>query len=1042
MRESVLALLLSFFLAFPLFGEVLRFPSLSPDGKQVAFTYRGDIWSYGLEEGRAQRVTDNEAFEGYAAFSPDGEWIAFSSKRSGNYDVYVVSAQGGIPRRLTFHSGDDLVTGWGADGKEILFQSNRKNMNGLYRVPFEGGGARPLWKEFWMVSSWGREAPDGKSLVFNTSSEAYAYWWREGYRGSNGADLWLYRKEKGSFLKLTEDQGNDLFPAWAADGKSLYYSAHPKGECQNLFRISAQGGKPEKITSFTSGTLRWVTSASRAPRVVFEHDHKLWLYDASTGETKPLPILLPSDTKGPDLFRTKVSKLDGFSLSPDNRKLLLLARGRLYLSDKEGKLVTPLTEGGSRAEDPLWDRDSQRIYYLSDKEGEVHLFAMDPLAPEKEERLTKSPLLRQTLKISPDGRYLSFVAAKKRLTLLDLKTKNERVLVEAQLSGLQGADYSWSPDSKRIYYTFTPYWEGDLAVVDVATAQVTLLTKNPFSESEPVLSPDGKRLYFAGNYEGHSFPDRSGQSDLFFLPLSPEREVFPEELIGKLFQKEEKKDGSKEPLFAIPLPLSPERAEKERVRITSTVDRNESLPLPAPDGKRVAFVKEGDELCLLTFGPDNKVEKVETLASNIAVDSYCWDSQGEALWILSRGGLIRFNLGDRSRKPVPFSLPFEVERKREYRQVFREVWRTLRDFYYDSNFHGTSWEKVRQEYEPLVESSWTEEDFYLTLNEMLGTLNSSHLRVTAPPAPVVEEENSGAMGATLLWDSEKGLYRLDQILKDGPLDKALEGKAPEGSLWVVAFDGKPLVGNEDPEKHLLGRSERRVLVTLRDGVGKERVLAVKAGSVLQDLMLLYNGWEEGCRERVHRLSEGRLGYLHMKNMGWDDWLRFSRELEMEMEGREGIILDLRYNNGGNVHDQVLNTLIKRVYSTWKMRDYGMVTQPTYAIGPRPVTLLINEASLSDAEMTANGFKELKLGALVGETTYGWLIFTSGRSLLNGGFFRIPYWGCYTLSGQDLETHGGVVPDYRVPLTPDQIVAGSDPQLEKAVEVTLAKLKGK
>ena len=161
-----------------------------------------------------------------------------------------------------------------------------------------------------------------------------------------------------------------------------------------------------------------------------------------------------------------------------------------------------------------------------------------------------------------------------------------------------------------------------------------------------------------------------------------------------------------------------------------------------------------------------------------------------------------------------------------------------------------------------------------------------------------------------------------------------------------------------------------------------------------------------------------------------------------MEGREGIILDLRYNNGGNVHDQVLNTLIKRVYSTWKMRDYGMVTQPTYAIGPRPVTLLINEASLSDAEMTANGFKELKLGALVGETTYGWLIFTSGRSLLNGGFFRIPYWGCYTLSGQDLETHGGVVPDYRVPLTPDQIVAGSDPQLEKAVEVTLAKLKGK
>ncbi len=1014
-------------------ADALRFPALSPDGALVAFSYQGDIWIYNLKNGSLRRLTVHKAFEGWPLFSPDGRYIAFSSKRYGNFDVFVVPVKGGVPRRLTYHTADDMVNSWTPDSKYLIFHSSRQNRVSLYKIPVRGGTPVRIFPGFWAIPHFARVSPDGRKIIFNNSYESLRFWWRRGYRGSFNADIILYDFPTRRFTQLTSYTGNDLFPNWSPDGTRVIFVSDRDFQTQNVFELSLKDKSIRRITDFRNGWVRWLNVSFARNLAIFERNYRLWLLDLKTGKTWPLNLKISSDIKENFEKWEELKKVESFAASPDRKKIALIARGEIFVCDMEGKLLRRITESPWRESEVIWDSDSRHIFFVSDKGGNLNIYRVDALQPESWEPVAAGKEEEWQIKLSPDGRYLAYLKGKKELMIYNIEKKKRRLIYRGQLAGLGGADYCWSPDSRWIVIGDTFYWERDPVAINVETGEKIRLFKNTMDESNYSWSPDGRFLLFVANYTGHSFPDRTGQYDVYMLPLQRYPEKFEEDLYEKLFErpkKEEKKE--------IRVKIDEKDAEKRKIRITRSL-QSEFSPVFSPDSRKIAFLSRNNsrtELWVVELDELDRVKSSRMIYSGSSLSGLRWLNK-ETLIFLSSGRIMK--LKENSKKPVPVKFFYKVklDRRKEFVQMFNEIWNTLEEFYYDPKFHGANWHRIKQIYLPLVRECYTDEEFYLLMNEMFGELNSSHLGIYPPSAR--PEEITASIGAELEVDAKTGLFLIKRLIKHGPLYRT--GRKLAG-FYLLEIDGEPVSSDRNLYKLLNGKVGKRVklLVNSRpERYGAEKVF-IKTISYSEEKELRYNEWEELCRERVHRWSGDRIGYVHMKNMGWSELLRFYRELEKETLHSKALILDIRFNTGGNVHDQVLNTLIKRIYAKWRIRDFRFTYQPSYAVRPKPMVLLINEFSLSDAEMTANGFKELRLGTVIGNTTYGWLIFTTGKRLLNGAFFRIPFWGCYTLSGIDLETSGGVRPHIKVVNTFEDRVKGRDPQLRKAVEYLLEKFK--
>lgn len=1030
MRKIILLLVL---MVFFVSADVLRFPALSPDGNSLAFSCQGDIWIYNFGNKSLKRLTVHNAFEGWPVFSPDGRYIAFSSKRYGNFDVFVVPVEGGIPRRLTYHTSDDIVNSWTPDSKFIIFHSSRKNQVSLYKVSIKGGTPARIFPGFWAIPNFAKVSPDGEKIIFNNSWESFRFWWRRGYKGSFNADIILYDFMKKRFEQLTEHLGNDLFPNWSPDGQRVIFVSDRDYRTQNVFELDLRKRKFRRLTNFKKGWVRWLNVAFSKELAVFERNYRLWMLNLKTGDLKPLDFSVASDVKeNPEKWQ-ELKRVEVFAVSPDGKKLALISRGDIFVCDKDGKYLRRITDSVWRESEIIWDSDSRHIFFVSDKGGSLNIYRVDAVNPKKWVPIATSRSEEWQIKLSPDGKYLAYVEGKKKLYVYDLKKRESKVIYEGQLAGLWGADFAWSPDSRWIVIGDTFYWEKDPVVINVENGRKIRLFENTMDESYYNWSPDGRFLVFVANYTGHSFPDRTGQYDVYMLPLFRYPEKFKESLYEKLFEKpkkEEKKEAN--------VKIDAKDAEKRKIRITSTL-QNESSPVFSPDGKKIAFISSNNdkrELWIVELDELDKVKSTRMIYSAPSLSSLRWLDR-KTLIFLSNGKVMKLKEGSKNPVSVRFFYKVKVDRRGEFVQMFNEIWNSLEEFYYDPDFHGANWKRVRETYLPLVRECYTDEEFYFLMNEMFGELNSSHLGIYPPRKK--PEEVTAAIGAELEQDPKSGLFVIKKVIKHGPLYKT--GKKVEG-FYLLAVDGTSVTSKDNLYRLLNGKVGKRLELLVNSKPSKTGALKifVKPISYSEEKDLLYDEWEELCRERVHKWSKGKIGYVHMKNMGWSELLKFYRNLEKEILHRKALIFDIRFNTGGNVHDQVLNTLIKKIYAKWKIRDFRFTYQPSFAVRPKPMVLLINEFSLSDAEMTANGFKELKLGTIIGNTTYGWLIFTTGKRLINGAYFRIPFWGCYTLTGLDLETSGGVQPHIKVINTFEDRVKGRDPQLRRAVEYLLKKIK--
>ncbi len=1022
-----------------------RYPAISPDGSQIAFSYMGDLWLVPSAGGKATRLTDHVSYDREPLWSPDGRWLAFTSNRQGSNDVYILSARGGTPRQLTFHTGDDVATDFTPDGLWIIFRSNRSSPSSLFKVSIDGGNALPVLDTYWSWPYGAKLSPDGKSLLFSLGMENGS-WWRRGYRGSNTAKVWVHDLVEDKARLVVGDSSNAFWPAWGPDGQRFYFVSDRDFGTKNIWTADKNGTDPRRVTEFKQHDVKWLSVAREAPLAVYEREFGIWLTDLKMGDSHAVAIEAPAETKENRVFFVENDPVSEFRLSPDGKKIAAVVRGDIFVMSREGGYARNITQTPWRERDMDWDKESKNLVYVSDIDANPDLHIVSALGDDKPRRLTHSEDDELAPRFSPDGKWIAYYRGKRQIRLVQPDGKEDRLLLEDDFGGRFAGKFAWSPDNRYLAVVVRRNANMDIIALDVQSGQKTLLTNTAYDEEDAVWSSDGKFMLFISNRFGHSFPEFTGKWDIYQVRFEPKKPEFEEDKFEELFKVKDEKEPEKakpeekkEEKPKVEVNLNLENLDLQTETVTDTLGNDSEFVLSPKDDSTVYFISDIDGKSHLWKTSLEKKErgKYEPFMAQIASPRELqMDREGKELYYLSAGKIGRIDLSGNKNEAVSFNSKIEVDKVSDYEQVLAELYYTLEHYFYDAELHRIDWKKLYEQYRPVLQQVREDQDFYDYANEMIGHLNSSHTGIGGPRGQRIEEP-SAHLGA--VWEFTADKVILKRIIKDGPL--YLHRNSIAAGDELVAVNGKAIDAKQSIWKHLNGLLEKRVRLTLKNPkTQKSADVSVMPISTGAENLLLLEEWIESRREMVRAKTGDRIAYIHMRAMGGRDLERFLKELERDAIPRQGLILDLRYNFGGNVHDRVLQALTKPVYAKWRVRGLSETPQSTFGITDKPVVLLINEVTLSDGEMTSNGFKTLKRGPVVGNTTYGWLIFTTGVRLMNGGFFRLPFWGCYTLDGNDLETSGGVKPDIVVINDLNDELMNRDPQLEKAIAVALDLLK--
>lgn len=1019
--------------------EPIRFartPDISPDGKLVAFSYLGDIWTVETIGGIARPVTMHEAHDIYPCFSPDGRWIAFSSNRHGSYDVFVVAAQGGKPRRLTFDSATDVVNGWSPDGKTILFTSTRSMeypaSAELYSVPFEGGRVRRI------------TVNEGREGVYSPRGDQIAYvrgpglWYRKGYRGSANDDIWISDADGHDNRQLTKANCQDNSPMWSADGQYLYYVSEVMGTPANIVKQDANGrSMPQLMTFHKEDGVRKARISRDGEWIVYECGADLWV--ASTHEGYPprkLAIEVNADDKtNPDKTETFTSGATEFALTADEEHVAFVVRGDIFLMP-----IKPPAGGGKVAltrltDHPAYDHgialapDGSKMLFLSDRNGHEDIYLLEPEEAGKKlwqasqfkiKQLTDTSEPEMGISFAPDGNRVAFVRAGKLWTMKPDGTDQKLVVSQNEV-----IDYEWSPDSKWLAFArMDGSSASEVYIMPAEGGEARNVTRYATYNSGITWSTKGMKLAFLS--------ERRNIPGMYVLPL----------------QKPTAKDAA---------PSSDIDWDDIHLRVEQPV------PLPAregaisPDGSKIAFRSAGgstgDDLYV---AGTNRRQLSRVTTSNAGPQQIQWSKRyTDVVYFRDRTGHLRMarmglagllsptpsssadSAGSADAATIPFRVKMTIRRAEEYQEIFDQSWRYLSEHFYDAKFHGVDWNSLRNKYRPLVKHCALKEDLYALISLLLGELNASHLGISGVlNAP---DELTAELGL-IFDDGYRGPgYKIAEVIKRGPADKRGLG-LKKGDI-ILAVDGTELTEQTSLSKLLNGKTDEIVSLQvvsaggdLKDPKARRKVETAAVGRETI-LPLMYDRWVQHNAARVKELSGGKLGYIHIPSMSEAGLDQFVRSLYSDNLDKEAIVLDVRYNSGGFTHDQVLNYLGAREHTVFRHRDgaEGWVLRSYDRKWNRPLVLLINNRSFSDAEIFPSAFRTLGLGKLVGQTTGGMVIGTISVRLIDGSQFQIPRTGVYTLAGVNMEREG-VAPDVVVENNPDQLALGHDAQLDKAVDV--------
>ncbi len=1015
--------------------RMARTPDISPDGKQIAFTYLGDIWTVDSSGGLARPLTQHLAHDYYPRFSPDGKWVAFGSNRHGSYDVFVVPTRGGKPRRLTFDSASDVPAGWTPDSKQILFVSNRSTDYpghfDLYSVPVEGGRVQRL------TSTEAREgaySPKGDQIAY---SRGPGEWYRKGYRGSSNNDIWICDANGTNHRQFTTFPGQDNSPMWSLDGNTLYFVSEVFGTPANVVMQDIKDkSKPVLVTADPAGkpfhtldAVRQARISANGETIVYECGADLWLVSTKPGsQPRKLAIEINTDDKtNPERTITFTQRATEFALSRDEQFIAFVVHGEIFMRPvlTSSTQTRRLTNNPANDHGIAWAPDSSKMVFISDRNGHEDLYLIEADDPErprftqahtfKVKQLTNTADAESGVSFSPDGKRVTFLRSS-RLWSMNPDGTDQKVLVDTP----RIVDYEWSPDGRYIVFARVDgSFASELYIIPSAGGEAKNVTRFATENIGVTWSGDGNRLAFLSH--------RRGTTSLYVQSLQ--------------------KDA------AAGAPTSKDIDFEDihhRVRGVTNMEAREGAI--NSDGSHIAFAStsQGSDDLWVANVTTGSVMRVTT--NNLKPTQITWSRLSpRLLFFRDRDGQIYLgnippvttgssgsSSGSSPTALLPFRAKMIVNDSEQFLEMFDQSWRYLAEHFYDKHFHGADWKQVRERYRPLVKHVALKEDLFTLLYLMMGELNASHLGVSGSSSS--PEEMTADLG--LIFDDAyrgRGL-KIADVLKRGPADK--RGLSLKPGEFILAIDGTEITAATNVNKLLNDKVGEAILLhvsanaaaDLKDKMAVRR-LEVRGASRDSTMPLMYERWIERNARRVAEMSSGKLGYIHIPSMNEAGLDRFVRSLYSDNFDKEAIVLDVRFNGGGFTHDQVLNYLGSKAHTIFRFRDggEGQVIRAFDRKWSKPVVLLINNRCFSDAEIFPHAFRKLGLGKLVGEATGGHVIGTTSFSLIDGSRFQIPRVGVYTIDGKNMDREG-VKPDIEVIPHPDQMAKGLDAQLERAIEV--------
>ncbi|MFO7978739.1 MAG: S41 family peptidase [Bacteroidales bacterium] len=1010
-------------------------PSLSPDGRTIVFSYETDLWKVDVQGGNASRITGMAGREFLPRFSPDGRWIAFSATVDGNTNIFVVPAQGGEIRQLTFHQSDDLLESWTWDSRYVYFSSNRANMNSIYKVALDGGTPVRLFDHYFNVPHHLAENPVSGDFIFTDSWESLRFAHRKRYVGAHNPDLLSYNPKTKAFSKLTQYEGKDMWPTVDRQG-NLYFASDELNKEYNLYAL--RDNAKTSLTSFQTSIGRPQVSADGS-KIVFEKDYQIMVYDVASGKTNTPDIKLyqQNSLSFEQSFQVK-GNITTFDVSPDKKKLAFVSRGELFVSDVEGKFVRQVvTNPLERVTEVMWAHDNKTLFFLRTNNGWTNLYAVDANGKGKERIIEEKPESARMLTMSPDRKSGVYLSGRNHVMLLDAANLTTQILVTDELWGFQNSAPRFSPDGSHIVFTAFRNFEQNILVHDIKNNETIELTKTGVSERLPWWSPCGRYIYFVTDRYQANYPRGNTQDRIYRIPLQRIQADKKSERFDALFQEQDEEKNKDPEVVSIDLERIHERWEPVNVaRIGKQWSpyvfriKNEDILLFTSNHDEGSFVLWKKEL---TPFEDPDVVRIEGARPGMNAQVV---NAGDELFMLAQGNIHKINLSQNKTEAINITHTFSRNLANEFSQIFYETWASIAENFYSDDFHGVDWEAKRDQYASQLPHVRTRQNLRVLLNDMLGELNASHTGFSSNGEEEKSFYSARIAESGIVFDNQRP-FLVKEILPDSHLD--LTGEPVRPGDVLVAVNGKR-TRLEDNRNQLFYYSSLpdELLLTFSRG-DNEFEVRVKPHTMGQMDAFYYDQWIAANREYVAEQSGGRLGYVFMKDMGQGSLEQFLIDMTTHAMNKEGLIVDIRFNRGGNVHDEVLQFLSQRPYLTWKYRGGELAPQPNFSPSGSPITLLINERSLSDAEMTAEGFRALDLGTIIGTETYRWIIFTSGKSMVDGSYCRLPSWGCYTLDGRNLEMTG-VAPDIEVHNSFEDRLNNNDPQLDKAIEHLMGTLK--
>jgi Tol biopolymer transport system component/C-terminal processing protease CtpA/Prc len=1053
-------------------------PAISPDGSQIAFASGGDIWTVPATGGDARLLISHPATESRPHWSPDGRRLAFVSTRTGAGDVYVLTLDTGDVTRITWDDAGEQLDGWSADGDWLYIFSNSRDvagMNDVLRVRATGGTPMPVTSERYTSEFFASPSPDGRRVAFTARGVASAQWWRRGHSHLDESEIWI-RDAAGAYQQAVGRGAKALWPMWSPDGRNLYYMSDRSG-AENIWQTPAGardaggGDQARPLTTFTNGRVLWPTISRDGRTIAFERNFGIWTLNTGTRDVREVPIRRIGAPAGAAVDRLRLTnQIRELALSPDGKKFLFVVRGEIFAaSAQQGGDAQRITRTAGNESQVVWAPDSVRAAYVSDRNGVAQLFLYD-IAAEKEERLTTGTQPDYAPVFSPDGSMLAFFRDRRELRVIDLKTKQERLLAGGTFPGSidATAPIVFSPDSRWVAFTSSGarmFTNVSLVPAAGGESRPVSFLSNVNSDSL-AWSPDGTFLTIAT-------AQRTERGQVARIDLILRTPKFREDQFRELFRREPVRDATTStppaPSAAPPDTAKPAAPASVAPTPPTAAKTTEKPPVDivfADIRQRLNFVPVGVDVGEQTISPDGKwlllnaaaagqrnlyLYSIDELSDEPPVARQLTSTPGpKASAQFSPDSREIFYLDEGTVRVVPVQrgegrrvnvvAEMEVEFASEKMEVFHQAWTLLRDNFFDPGFNGVDWTAARSRFEPHVMGAATPDEMRRIMAQMIGELNASHLNIAAPPgqAPVT----TGRLG--LRFDTAeyetRGRLKVVEVL---PLGPAAITRAIQPGQWLLAVDGQAIDGRTNLDRLLEYKVDRRVLLTIGDGPdgANRREVPVRPVRLTTEKGLLYRAWVEQQREYVRAASGGRLGYVHMLDMSQQSLDQLSLDLDSENFARDGVVVDLRNNSGGFVNVYAIDVLARRSYFNMTLRGTNATPART-VLGQRslelPTVLVTNQHSLSDAEDFTEGYRSLRLGKVVGEPTAGWIIYTWNTTLIDGSVFRLPRMRITSADGKDMELHPRPV-DIPVTRALGEGPAGRDSQLDAAVKSLLEQI---